>query len=802
MRKSVILSFVVMVSLFFAAITPAVVFAEGEAPEAAPPVVAPVVVTTEVVSAAVQTLAENGAALEDAEGTAVPLASQAALDVLCDPDPWFFGACPGGKCTIYGTINEALTAWKDYHGKGYLYLEGNHSWTEDVIIDGDIYPVFLTMKGIVWDTKTGGEKPHLNGRIEIQNLKSGFTLQGLTINAVSSLPAILVNNTIGTVNISNVSIKNTGGPGMQISNQGAIILNQVTAIENKGTGATLSNIYYTGTKYVPYNVTILNSSFMRNDPEVGSSIALIIESSGNILLNGVTSTANVGSGTEITALGKSLTIKNCVFSKNIASGGLTQGYGIWLEQGSTASITLDNVVLEGNSAGGAILTTTGNITLKKVYAANNGRQGVLISSAYNTPGAGAISVTVQDSSFYWNDKTNLEIYSSGAVKIINLNSTYSQTGSGLWVDNSDTLKPAAVTVLGAVLNDNGFRGGSITSKGTITVSGITAKRATDNGLYLYNAKPGATGNVFMLRTLGINQFDLTSDGYGIGVETNQNTSLASIQAHGNAGYGVVVRGWGANSSVTLVNVETYGSTHPDFAGVRIHTTGNVTLSKVVATGNTGWGISIQNNETPIARTVKISSSTANENGQNGIYVYSIGAITLATINATKNGDSGIYVDNTPTTLTSSITVSGVNVVNNNTGNGMELLSKGKIAVSGATALWNSQVGVEAITSMGVTLTNIQANGNGLWGIHLDTQAATTLSGLTVLHNGYISNLPGVYIKSSSKVLINSGVVMANSGWGLFIDVLNKDTDAKVAPGVIVFGNDAGPAYNEGNVWVE
>ncbi len=861
MRKSVILSFVVMVSLFFAAMTPAVVFAEGEAPEATPPVESPVVTTTEVVSAAVQTLAENGAALMDAEASTVPLASQAALKILCDPDPWFYGACPGGKCTGYTTINDALADWGTYKGKGFIYLEGDFVGAEDVIIDGGIYPEYLTLKGIVWDTKTLGDKPRLDGHIYVLHLNSGFTLQGIDVFADYVLNAINFEENTGTIKLTNVSATNSGGPGLSISTNGPIFLNQVTAVENKGTGATLSNIFYNGTKYIPSNVTILNSSFMRNAPEVGSTIALIIGSYGNIMLNGVTAVGNDGGGVDFNARGKSLFIKNSVFSNNSASSGSpTHGYGIWVTSESTASITLDNVVLNGNDADGAFLSTSGNITLKKVYAANNGSQGVLISSAYNTEGAGAKNVTILDSSFNRNGVTNLEIYASGAVKVINLSSTYSQTGSGLWVDNSYALNAAPVTIQGAVVNENGDLGVFVYyTKGTITISGIIANRNGGTGVYLDNSIPGGIGSVVVLGSLGLNQFN-NNIGSGLYIKTNQNVNLTSIQAIGNDSYGIAARSYATNGSITLVNVEADGNciSHPDFAGVRIRTSGNVSLIKVVAIGNVSKGISIQNNETPIARTVKISSSTANDNEGYGISIESVGAITLtgvtasgnshdganlvnsvmslptqvpqgitvvkstfnsnngdglyllsqskitlASIRASGNTNSGVSANNDTSPVSSPIVVSGVNYFTSNSNNGMCIASAGNVSISGVTSNGNMIDGIYAFTTSGVTLKNSQLEGNGWTGVFLFTRSNIILSGLTVMQNGFGGlDYPGIYVYTTGIMIISSSTVMANSGYGLEIDVLNKYTDAKIASNVVVFGNDAGADYDDGNVWVD
>ncbi len=369
MRKGMILSLIVTGSLFLAALTPAVVYAEGDTPEVAPIVEAPVDNTGVEVNLAVEVLAENGAVLVDAEGAAVPLASQAALETLCDPDPWFFGACPGGKCTGYTTINLALAAWAPNKGKGYIYLEGGFNRTENVNINGGSDPALLTIKGIMWDTKTVGAKPHLTGSIDVQFLKAGFTLQGLNVTTNSGTPAIYFHDNIGTIKLSDFSVINSGGTGISITNKGPIILNQVAADSNGYIGAYVKNSYLNGTKWISSgNITITNSSFNRNSTAGPNAKGLYIHSYGTIILNGVTAIGNNGDGADIEAHGKSLIIKNSIFSRNTANpDSPTFGYGIWMYSVTTANITLENVVLEGNEANGAFLSTVGSITLKRKY---------------------------------------------------------------------------------------------------------------------------------------------------------------------------------------------------------------------------------------------------------------------------------------------------------------------------------------------------------------------------------------------------------------------------------------------------
>jgi hypothetical protein len=210
----------VLLAMLLAAINPALVFAEGETPETLPEETPP----TETVSmeidlqGAVEQLADGQAAIVDPNGSTIPLASQTALDVLKDPDPWFYCSvgCTGGRSPFYATINEALAEWVARKGTGMIYLEGGFNQTEDVIINGTI-PGFSTLKGIVWDTTIGGTKPVLTGYLEVDYLPYGFKIDGLTIISNDSDGLYLYGNA-GAIVLKNTNVVNLTAEGIFIAN--------------------------------------------------------------------------------------------------------------------------------------------------------------------------------------------------------------------------------------------------------------------------------------------------------------------------------------------------------------------------------------------------------------------------------------------------------------------------------------------------------------------------------------------------------------------------------------------------------
>ena len=847
MKRLFFFSLLLVFSLVLAAVTPGLVYAEGDIPEEPAPEPGVVEETLpEDTGSVVELLAEVGAVIAGEGGDAMPLASQAALEVICDPDPWFYCSvgCVGGKSPVYTTFAAAISNWAAKKGYGYLYVQGSSAYDiASIMLNGaGTGNPYSTMTGIVWD-KTGS-KPVIIGAIELSGFTKGFTMQGLTITANSGNPAIKIHNTTGTIKLVDVSVRNTGGTGIEIStHKGPVVITNVNANDNRNNGLYVDNVYWDGLKFVNAgNVTITNSAFLRNG---GASMysGLLIFSSGSILLNGVTASGNSGNGGSFLLYGNLLHIRNSVFSGTTDISDFPGwGFGIYSEILGVlpAAITLDNVILAGNEADGAYMDTGGNIILNKVYASNNLQHGVYISGSYISDSVGGKNVTVMNSTFTSNQDNNLEIHASGAVKITNLYSTASLAGSGLYIENTYAATPIPVTILGAVVNDNGSRGMDIFSKGSIVLSGITALGNTFSAR-VNNNQSGATGGVTINGTLGLNRFNNTFSGNGLIVDTRGNVSLASIQANGNASWGIHVVGVGSASNVSMANVEVSYNKGVTYAGLTVETTGTVVLNKVTALMNAGRGIDINNDGAAFSRLVTIISSTASGNGKEGIYVRSAGAITLSGVTASGNtltgadllnsvitypqvpqgitvlrstfdlnGSNGLYVEtlrnitltsinasenfshgvtalNNGSTIGSRILVNGTNRFYHNGkstfGHGIALTSSGVITISGVASSSNFTNGVYLYSTTNITASNIQVIGNKYNGVEisLNGNGLVTLTGLTALQNGTSTNYSGVLVSNPmGKVRVNSGLILGNGAYGLRLNVVGAtEADLKM-----------------------
>ena len=847
-RKCILLSLLVVVSLFLAAVTPGVVYAEGDVPEI-PPADSPVepAAPEEDTGSVVEALAESGATIVEASGASVPLASQAALDVICEPDPWFYCSvgCPGGKSGFYPTINDALAGWAAKKGYGYIYLESGYFSDQAVTIVGTD-PRMPSLKGIKWQTPGAGVKPVMNGLIDISQFANGFTLWGVSVNVSNASPAVSIHDNKGTIRLIDVDVHNSLGAGIQINNRGAISLDDVTSSGNGFEGATLNNRYYHPLllKYVfGGNIAIKNSIFDGNGylNDGVNYPGLIVLSNGTITLNGVSASGNYGSGAEVGAYGTALTIKNSVFTNNQDYPDLPDnGYGLVMYEGSPAIVLLENVSLNGNDSDGAFLRTTKGITLNMVTASLNDLFGVRIEGFpgnVDNRAVGAKNVTVLNSTFDGNYEANLSIRANGLVTIRKLTSINAGRSGpfhgplpyGLYINNayfSSYQQP--VNIQGAVISNNYYKGVYVISKRTITVAGIVSVGNGANGMYLKNDEEGS-GGVNVSSLLGLNQFN-GNTGVGLVIYTKGNVSMRSVQADGNLEGGVSIHGNGLASNVTMYGIETSGNLGPLNTGLLILTSGVVTLDKAVSSGNVGEGIYIDNTSSAYARTVRITNTTANGNGKEGVKVNSVGAISLANVitsgntlegadlqnfltplvtqlpkgisvaRSTFDGNGGmglymltqrgitlysiqasgnkanlvgtglgVYAVNTSSTINSSVVITGLNHADGNDFTGLYVVTNGKLTASGITASGNGGFGVDSTSAAGVLMSAVQANTNSLGGVSILDYG--TVGNVTMNNIETIGNLAdtGLKVVTSGVVLLNKLTSLQNTGDGIYVD---------------------------------
>jgi len=779
-----VLPLVVILALAAAAFSPTMVQAEGDVPEVSPPPEAPLTqpeTTAEIpVTTAVQVLAESGAELVGEDG-AIPLASQSALTILCAPDPWFYGACDGGQCH-YDQLNQALADWGVKKGYGMIYLEGNYnqdlSIFEEVFIDSG-FPGYLTLKGITRDYGTDGDAPIIQGSIEVYEMPSGFTLQGLRILAdAPDENALYFEYNKGMLKLIDLTITNTSGYGAEIYHAGSVEILRVDVSHNYLDGMTLDtcgwDVYWEDCP-VSGTTKITDSTFSFNGNNE-NSMSLYIYTRNPIIINGFSAIGNKGDGLDIEAYGGAVTIKNAVLMNNSSLGGdPTWGYGLWVYEDSFSNFTLENVVATGNSEDGLYISTTGVVTIKSVTSYGNGKSGLRIAGDEGDLEPAARSVNVTNSNFFYNYHDNLLVSALGPITLSGVSINNSNDEGGAYLDNSQSLLPAPVTVTSSSFNGNQGAGLTVLSKGSITLNTITASGNNSYGVYLDNFTfMGATGGITMLATYGVNTIHSNGDD-GLQINTTRNITLNKLTVSGSSEDGINVENAGPTSNLLLNDVSSWGN---DGWGIAAEVGGTVTWNRGGAWDNgqdplqEGGGAELRNYFSGLPKNITLKDVVFDGNlGDHGLSLETLGSITLTNISASGNTEgAGIHFEALEgqggnfTILRTK--PEGYNTINNNGLEGLYIFTRGNITLNRVQVNENVSQnahldtcqslgvckGVGAVMIKGTSSFPVQFNGRrSNEGLFIFAAGNITLSGIQVNQNA-VDGLDATSINGSVSVL--------------------------------------------------
>ncbi len=570
----------------------------------------------------------------DATGTAVPLATQAAADIIQTGDPEW---CPAGKlpgdasCTAsYGAFNGGSGLLSDlksnpatYSGNGTIYIASDY---QPALTSGSVDVGGVTIDG---NTLQGGGA---NGALGDLTLQGGWDFG---LNSLSSSQnytnfgsnPLTVKNWYGNVTINDIYFSNvpTGNGLTVLVTSGNIKVHHVHSDNNLLAGAQLDNSPGTGSSISVDG----NSEFNGN---TGNGITAFSGKNGDITLTDVTANGNLGYGTYISnvysgATGGNITIDPSTFNNNGKDG---------LNVSSIGSIMLTEVVADDNTANGAYLDNSGggfgNIIIDSSIFSDN-----------QTTGRGLIAHSNHDISL--NDVTASDNGGGGAE----LNNSFG-TGSILLTGNN-------------TFNDNGYNldpsvGLYAVSNFDVNLNGITA---LGNG---YQGSSGLGGGAFMATDFG-------------------NLSIANSVFSMNCtycelGFGFVAFS-GGDTTLQGVTADSNGNNDPKNTGSTalgglIFSDSDVSVTNSNFSGNcvfgdcAGGGIEVLSSGT--GNLVSFDDVTANGNGAatgsggGGALISSGGNIDINC--STFNNNVGVGVE-TDTPSGSTITLNGVTLDGNTSG---------------------------------------------------------------------------------------------------------------------------------------
>jgi len=410
------------------------------------------------------------------EGTAEPLASQEASEILKKGDPVWCpegstpgdSDCSGSHTSFTGLITDLSGG--GYSGDGVIWVEANYDRTQDAgSIDFD----------------------HTNGNLaNLDNLTimGGWNGVSGSTSTKSSTPSvlddpILIDNWEGNIKFKNIKFVNalSGDASLEVITDGKITLDNVSVTGNtSGNGASLDNCQDSGGGVCTASgdVIVKNSSFSNNDSD-----GLNIQSDDNVTLDNITAKNNGGDGVdldtddynintvnatnlktsdngdselEITGVSGDVTVDDATIL-NSADDGISireVGGDVTVDDAKILNSEDDglyiadvggNVVLKDVRSYGSLddegvdlEDIDGNVTLKKVYASNNDDHGIemdevdgnvtVICSVANNNGDEGIDIDDVDgnvvlmcSEFDDNVGTGVEIYDvDGSVQLLSV----------------------------------------------------------------------------------------------------------------------------------------------------------------------------------------------------------------------------------------------------------------------------------------------------------------------------------------------------------------------------------------------
>ncbi|MEO7841175.1 MAG: right-handed parallel beta-helix repeat-containing protein, partial [Anaerolineales bacterium] len=468
--------------------------------------------------------------------------------------------------------------------------------------------------------------------------------------------------------------------------------------------------------------------------------------------------------------GESVIDFNSFDLSNISSSALTVQGG-WNTANNTvdpaSSSTLNVAMIIGTSAnpwGGSL--SFNNINFSNVTSGTalvlNSQQDISVSTVNitdSTTGNGAElnaggNISVSNSRFERNRNAGAVIQAGGNVSISD--STFGNPGT----------------------NRAQITGVDITSGGSVSLFNVLANGNREVGAHINAAQNVSITDSFFSE----NQAFITSPtgettffGYGLHVVTPGAISLDGVTANGNFLWGASLDALG---NVTIANSIFNGNSSNttefiDDTGLIVRSGGNVTLDAVQANDNPMIGADIQ-----ATGTVAISNSDFSNNRGSlvsstgvvtffgyGLQVISGGTINLDGVTASNNRLFGAHLESG-----ADITIANSSFDNQSSGSPTDLTGRG----------------LEVVTTGGiVTLFNVTASNNQLFGMNIQAPGNVFLDQVTATNNG----TNGVEVDTACTFL-NSGTFTGNGQYGL--SLVNPVLTQSGSP--VFSGNGAGDIF--------
>lgn len=530
----------------------------------------------------------------------------------------------------------------------------------------------------------------------------------------------------GAITLTSVSAsRNTSGGG---DPRGAYLVNSVapTALPVKVTLGWFDGNDYTGLEIISKGAVSVSRVSASDNRHYGIAIGNIAGTTAGVSISGLSTaysqfTGNYWRGITISSLGTiSLKYVNCSdnYDWNSSDGAaLVNDY-----TGAKGGVTITSSLFNRNPGTGLLIESNGAIKLSAIEASDNDGDGIYLR---NETSPSYYGITLSNVLADGNNGYGIDAQSAGLISLsgghANLNSAF-----GVILVNQDApdTAPKPVTIKNYTANQNSFGGVDVSSKGSISLSGITVYGAL--GAFPGIALDNLLSGVVTLSNVISNNNHLS----GIDISSLGAIKLSNIEASYNGDDGIYLRNETSPSyaGITLTNIKADGN---NGIGIDARSAGPISLSGGHANANQQNGVYIIN-EVPLKpASIKNFTANASING-GGIFAFSLGPITASNLTANDNLGAvqpGIYLQNVVGTV--GVTASKLYASGNSNHNGISIFSPGAVKLSTAEASRNGFAGISINTYGSITLSNAVALDNGGEGALLDNTSSTTHAPVTV-----------------------------------------------------------------------
>jgi hypothetical protein len=739
----------------------------------------------------------------NSEGETEPLATQDAAEAIATGNPIW---CPDGQtptpgengCTQeFSSFDELLTFLKEnetdsaYQQAGTIYVGmGDYAGGEtDIDFNQHNFQNLnnynLTIQG-GWDVVNNAADP-------VNTTSLGASL---TIGSSS-------NPWIGSLTLNSILIQNTDS-GLAAYSQNDVSLNNVSVTGVDGTGATLSS--------TNGNVTVTGGEFDGND--VGADLS----AGGSVTIQGGASFDNNKKAGAVVNAGGNVYVSDATFNGNgsVSKSKVVDGRGLDVTSGSYVS--LYNVQANENKLYGSNINATGSVSINNSFFSGN-QSSVCACGSTTYYGYGLKVVSLDGVFLYGVEASDNNLFGAsldGSMVVVT-DGTFNSNGSAAKkIDGKGLeIKSGGIVSLSNVqANENRQYGADINATGGVSVS---------NSFF--------NGNQGYASTSGSCSSSKTYYGYGLQVVTLDSISLNNVTANNNYLFGAHLEaGGGVNiSSGFFDNNGVKSSSKVDGRGLEIKSGGFVSLNSVEANNNyvsgatidSASGVSISNgffsgnqsytgscSTTYYGYGLRITSKdsislygvTANDNNLYGAYLNAVNGVSVVTSAFSSNGSASTKsIDGKGLEIVSSNYVSLYDVqANDNRQFGADINASGYVSITNGVFSGNQAVtcgcngttyygyGLKVVTLSGISLSQVTANDNNLYGANLDAVQDVSVTDSTFTSNGVDGKNIGYGLDIASEGNVSLTNVQAND---------NKQYGANITAGGNVNINNS---YFSGN----